>query len=174
MYAGRAQAAHCGYYVISKNGESELLTTTEFRISPDSAHPPERPFERRLEVKSPIASRDHLRESNMHTTTKTLGAIAVGAALLAGIGLLSSPVEADTAAAEATFKAKCAACHGPDGKGKEALKTKDFASDEVQKMSDADLSAIITGGKPPKMPPYKTMTPDQVKDMVAYIRSFKK
>ena len=110
----------------------------------------------------------------MQTTRKTLQAIAVGAALLAGIGLLGSPVKADTAAAEATFKAKCAACHGPDGKGKEALKTKDFASEDVQKMSDADLSAIITNGKPPKMPPFKTMTPDQVKDMVAYIRSFKK
>ena len=110
----------------------------------------------------------------MQTTTKTLGAIAVGAAMLAGIGLLSSPVEADTAAAEATFKAKCASCHGPDGKGKEALKTKDFASEDVQKMSDAELSAIITNGKPPKMPPYKTMTPEQVKDLVAFIRSFKK
>ena len=63
----------------------------------------------------------------MQKTRKTLGAIAAGAALLAGIGLLSSPVEADTAAAEATYKAKCASCHGPDGKGKEALKTKDFA-----------------------------------------------
>ena len=37
MYAGRAQAAHCGYYVIAKNGESELLTAAEFPISPDSA-----------------------------------------------------------------------------------------------------------------------------------------
>jgi cytochrome c6 len=110
----------------------------------------------------------------MHTRTKTLGAITLGAALLAGIGFFGSRAKADTAAAEATYKAKCASCHGPDGKGKEALKTKDFASPDVQNMSDADLSAIITNGKPPKMPPYKTLTPDQVKDMVAYIRSFKK
>lgn len=110
----------------------------------------------------------------MRTTTKMIGAITVGAALLAVICLLSSTAKADTAAAEATYKAKCAACHGADGKGKEAMKTKDLASADVQKMSDADLSAIITNGKPPKMPPYKTMTPDQVKDMVAYIRSFKK
>jgi mono/diheme cytochrome c family protein len=54
------------------------------------------------------------------------------------------------------------------------MKTKDLASPDVQKASDADLSAVITNGKPPKMPPYKTMTPEQVKDMVAYIRSFKK
>ena len=110
----------------------------------------------------------------MHTRTKTLVAVTLGTALLAGIGLCGSRAKADTAAAEATYKAKCAACHGPDGKGKEALKTKDFASPDVQNMSDADLTAIITNGKPPKMPPYKTMTPDQVKDMVAYIRSFKK
>jgi len=107
-------------------------------------------------------------------TLKTLGAITAGAVLLAGICLLSSPTKADTAAAAATYKAKCASCHGPDGKGKEALKTKDFASPDVQNMSDADLSAIITNGKPPKMPPYKSMTTDQVKDMIAYIRSFKK
>jgi mono/diheme cytochrome c family protein len=162
--------------VLCDRYERRIRTIVDRRISNLTGlrHPRERPFERRLEVKSPIPSRNHLRESNMQTARKTLLASAVGAALLAGIGLLSSPVKADTAAAEATFKAKCAACHGPDGKGKEALKTKDFASEDVQKMSDAELSAIITNGKPPKMPPFKTMTPDQVKDMVAYIRSFKK
>jgi mono/diheme cytochrome c family protein len=110
----------------------------------------------------------------MRTTTKYLGAMTMTAGLLAGICLLSSPVKADVAAAEATYKAKCAACHGPDGKGKEAMKTRDLSSADVQKQSDADLSAIITNGKPPKMPPYKTMTPEQVKDMVAFIRSLKK
>lgn len=110
----------------------------------------------------------------MENTIKKLGAMTLAAGLLAGAGLLSTPAKADVAAAEATFKAKCAACHGADGKGKDAMKTKDLASADVQKMSDADLSAVITNGKPPKMPPYKTMTPDQVKDMVAFIRSLKK
>jgi mono/diheme cytochrome c family protein len=68
-------------------------------------------------------------------------------------------------------------CHGPDGKGEtatgKAMKVHDFSSDEVQKMSDADLSAAITAGKA-KMPPFKTLTPDQVKDLVAYIRAFGK
>jgi cytochrome c6 len=110
----------------------------------------------------------------MEKATKNVGAMTLAAALLAGICLLSSPAKADVAAAEATFKAKCAACHGADGKGKDAMKTRDFSSADVQKQSDADLSGIITNGKPPKMPAYKTMTPDQVKDMVAYIRSLKK
>jgi mono/diheme cytochrome c family protein len=103
---------------------------------------------------------------------KQLGAMTL-VALLAGSCLLSTSAKADVAAAEATFKAKCAGCHGADGKGKEALKTQDLGSPDVQKMSDADLSGIITNGKG-KMPPYKSMSVDQVKDMVSYIRSLAK
>lgn len=110
----------------------------------------------------------------MRPTAKILGAAAVFAAAVAGIGLLGVPAQADVAAAQATFKTKCAACHGADGKGKEAMKTRDLASADVQKMSDAELSAIITNGKPPKMPPYKSLSADQVRDLVAYIRSLKK
>ncbi len=109
----------------------------------------------------------------MKMTTKNLGMATLATAMLAGTCLFSSPAKADVAAAEATFKTKCAGCHGADGKGKEAMKTRDLASADVQKLSDADLSGIITNGKG-KMPPYKTMTPDQVKDMVAFIRSMKK
>jgi mono/diheme cytochrome c family protein len=109
----------------------------------------------------------------METTRKTLGTATLVAALLAGVCLVSASARADVAAGEATFKAKCAACHGADGKGKEAMKTRDLASADVQKMSDADLSGMITNGKG-KMPAYKTLTPDQVKDLVAFIRSLKK
>jgi len=108
----------------------------------------------------------------MENKVKQLGGLTL-AALLAGVSLLSTPAKADVAAAEATFKAKCAGCHGADGKGKEAMKTRDLASADVQKQSDADLSAIITNGKG-KMPPYKTMSADEVKDMVTFIRSLKK
>jgi len=109
----------------------------------------------------------------MENTMKKLGAMTLVAGLLAGASLLSAPAKADTAAAEATYKAKCAGCHGPDGKGKASMKTKDLASDEVQKTSDADLGSVITKGKSP-MPAYGSLTPEQVKDLVAYIRSFKK
>jgi len=109
----------------------------------------------------------------MEKKRKDLGAMTLVGALLAAGCLVSAPAKADVASAEATFKAKCAGCHGADGKGKDAMKTKDLASADVQKMSDADLSGIISNGKG-TMPAYKTMTPDQVKDMVAYIRSLKK
>ena len=110
----------------------------------------------------------------MKMTMKHLGTATLITAMLAGTCLFSAPAKADVAAAEATYKAKCAGCHGADAKGKEAMKTRDLSSADVQKQSDAELSGIITNGKPPKMPPYKTMTPEQVKDMVAYIRSLKK
>jgi len=109
----------------------------------------------------------------MENKVKKLGGMTLAAALFAGVCLLSAPAKADVAAGEATFKAKCAGCHGADGKGKEAMKTKDLASADVQKMSDADLSGIITNGKG-KMPPYKTLSADQVKDLVSFVRSLKK
>lgn len=109
----------------------------------------------------------------MRKQMKCISAMALAGALLVGACVLGFPAKADVAAAEATFKAKCAMCHGADGKGKEAMKTRDLSSADVQKQSDAELSAIITNGKG-KMPPYKSMTPEQVKDMVAFLRSLKK
>ena len=79
--------------------------------------------------------------------------------------------------AAGTYKSKCAMCHGPDGKGSpmgQKMGVHDFTSADVQKMSDADLSGTITNGKG-KMPAYKDkMTPDDVKGLVAYIRTLGK
>jgi len=77
----------------------------------------------------------------------------------------------------ADFKAKCAMCHGPDGKGDtsmgKTLKLRDLGSADVQSQSDADLTGIITNGKG-KMPKYDgKLTADQIKDVVKYIRTLK-
>jgi cytochrome c6 len=112
----------------------------------------------------------------MQKSLQSVSKITVGAILLAGLILLSAAAKADNTA-EATYKAKCAMCHGPDGKGEtptgKAMKAGDFASEAVQKMSDADLTDAISKGKG-KMPPYKTLTADQVKDLVGYVRAFGK
>lgn len=86
----------------------------------------------------------------------------------------TSAVAQDTAA---TYKAKCAMCHGADGKGS-ATGTKmgahDFTSDEVQKLSDAQLSLIIDKGKG-KMPAYEGKLKDtEITDLVGFIRSLAK
>jgi cytochrome c6 len=98
-------------------------------------------------------------------------AMKLGSLCLAALTLFSANAKADAQAGAATFKAKCVSCHGADGKGKEALKTQDMASPAVQNMSDAELTAITTDGKG-KMPAYgKSLKPDQIKDLIAYIRS---
>ena len=85
----------------------------------------------------------------------------------------SMPLVAQDAAA--IYKTKCAACHGPDGKGDTAvgkkLGVRDFASPEVQKQSDDELAAIINDGKN-KMPAYKkSLKPEEVKALVAFIHA---
>jgi mono/diheme cytochrome c family protein len=78
----------------------------------------------------------------------------------------------------ATYKAKCSACHGADAKGEtpvgKKMGIKDLASPEVQKMSDDELTAVIGDGKN-KMPSYKkSLKPEQIKELVGYIRSLAK
>lgn len=79
--------------------------------------------------------------------------------------------------AAATFKAKCASCHSADGTGSamgKKLGAHDFTTDTVQKMSDQELTDIITNGKN-KMPKYgSSLKPEDVKGLVAYIRTLKK
>jgi mono/diheme cytochrome c family protein len=85
--------------------------------------------------------------------------------------VLALPLAAYAQNGEALYKAKCAMCHGPDGK---KAAGHDLSSADVQKGSDADLATVITNGKPPKMPAYKTLKPEDVTGLVAYIRTLKK
>jgi len=80
--------------------------------------------------------------------------------------------------AAATFKAKCAMCHGPDGSGKtpmgEKLSIHDLRSPDVQKLSDAELTQIVTKGKN-KMPAYDgKLTKEQIDQLVAHVRELAK
>jgi cytochrome c553 len=75
----------------------------------------------------------------------------------------------------ATYKAKCASCHGVDGSGNtaagKAMKVRDLRSADVQKQSDAQLYAAIANGKE-KMPKYeKSLGADTCKALVAHIRT---
>ena len=91
--------------------------------------------------------------------------------------LLHTPARADDAAAK-LYQSKCAVCHGADGIGNttlgKALKIKDLHDPEVQNMTDAELTTIITKGKD-KMPAYeKALKADEIKGLVAYVRELAK
>lgn len=116
-------------------------------------------------------------EKNMDRRWNRITPIAVVLTALAAVVHLGPAARAQDAAS-ALYKAKCAACHGADGKGETAMgkanKLRDLGSPEVQKQSDEDLTGIITNGKN-KMPAYgKSLKPEQVKDLVAFIRSLAK
>ncbi|HKS80814.1 MAG TPA: cytochrome c [Candidatus Acidoferrales bacterium] len=105
---------------------------------------------------------------------------SAGARLLLGAVILffaAVPAHAQNDGAS-LFKAKCAACHGAGGKGDtsmgKVLKVLDLGSEEVQKQSDAQLTEAIANGKG-KMTGYKgKLTDDQIKQLVAFIRTLKK
>jgi cytochrome c6 len=82
----------------------------------------------------------------------------------------------DAAAASATFRSKCAMCHGPDGAGSEvgkSLNVPDLRSQAVQKLSDAELTQSITNGKG-GMPAFKdSLSEDQIHSLVAHVRSLR-
>lgn len=74
-----------------------------------------------------------------------------------------------------TFKAKCAMCHGADGKKEnKAMGVTPLNSPEVQKKTDAQLIAITSDGKG-KMPAYKgKLTEAEIQGLVAHIRNLAK
>jgi len=80
----------------------------------------------------------------------------------------------DSAASSATFRAKCAMCHGPDGAGStvgKSMNVPDLRSPAVQMLPDAQLAQIISGGKG-GMPPFKnSLSEDQIHSLVSYVRS---
>ena len=101
-----------------------------------------------------------------------------GSAVLA-IAALIPVATAWAATAEDVYLESCAVCHGADGAGQTArgkkLKLKDLRSHEVQKMTDAQLTDIITKGKGKDMPPYeKELGKDGIAAQVAHIRSLAK
>jgi len=75
------------------------------------------------------------------------------------------------------FKSKCAMCHGADGTGSaigKKMGVQDLTSPEVQKQTDAQLTATISNGKD-KMPEFgDKLTAEEIKSVVAYIRTLKK
>ena len=91
-------------------------------------------------------------------------------ATLTAMAVMSFPLSAQAQDGSATYKAKCAMCHGADGS---KITAHDLTAAAVQGMLDPDLEAVVTNGKG-KMPASKSLKPDQVTALVAYVRTLKK
>jgi cytochrome c6 len=115
----------------------------------------------------------HPGEDMKRTVTLLIPALTLAPLVLA-LPLLTR-AQAD---AEKAYKTNCVLCHGPDGSGTtpsgKALKAQDLRSEAVQKKSDADLTASITAGKG-KMPAFgKKLKPEDIQQLVAFIRALPK
>jgi mono/diheme cytochrome c family protein len=98
-------------------------------------------------------------------------------AVLSLASTLASPGFAQSAGKD-VFSSKCAPCHGTDGLAAtpigRALKAASFKSPAAVKASDAELIAIVHSGKN-KMPSFQgKLGDDQIKAVVAYIRTLQK
>lgn len=107
-----------------------------------------------------------------------------------GLLALTAPAFADAPnpAIERTWKAKCASCHGADGKAQteqgKKMKIADMSTAEWQgKITDDKIKAAIVDGvkrtapdgTKQEMEAYKSkLRPDQIDGLVAYVRALKK
>lgn len=91
--------------------------------------------------------------------------------LLVVAALLAVASVSSAADAKATFKAKCVACHGADGKGHSAMGKKLGAKDlSASKLSAAEMEALISTGKG-KMTPFSgKLTPAEIKEVAAFVK----
>ena len=105
--------------------------------------------------------------------------VAMGLAI-APVGARLSQAAATPAgdAGKTTFEDNCAVCHDEDGSGSTAigmtLMVPDLRSAEAQKHTDKELIDIVTNGMDP-MPSFKDkLSADEIKGVVAYIRTLAK
>ena len=98
--------------------------------------------------------------------------------------LTISPAVLQARTGEELFLKYCKACHGTDGKGQTAmgkrLKIKDYTKAEVQEeFTDEFMAKVILEGiknekgKKVMLPFEKKMTPEEIAEVVAYVRSLK-
>ncbi len=115
-------------------------------------------------------------------------AVAIVAMLLLGVWIISAPAASagDPGKGKEIYAKSCAGCHGPEGKGDGAAASAmnpkptnlaDKAS--MSKIDDAAMANMIVkggaaSGKSPLMPAFGQLKDQDVKDLVAYIRSIAK
>jgi len=104
------------------------------------------------------------------------GILAKTAGLATALVLMAGPARSDDKSAS-LYKAKCAVCHGGTGKGDspagKSMGVLSFSDPKVMGRTDAELKDAIEKGKG-KMPAYgKSLKPDEIQGLVAYIRSLK-
>lgn len=90
---------------------------------------------------------------------------------VSGLGFAQDP-------GAAAFKKNCVMCHGADGSGKTKMGLKlgaaDLTNSDIQALSDEAIAQTVRNGKS-KMPPFgKTLTDDEITQVVKHVRTLRK
>jgi len=95
--------------------------------------------------------------------------LAVVMSLAGVVGFAQSP-------GEATYKAKCAMCHGPSGTPStgmaKSMGIKAASDPSIQSLTVAQMIAAVKNGKG-KMKPIAGLSDQQIKEVVAFYRTLK-
>ena len=96
--------------------------------------------------------------------------------VLAAVACLAGAVSFAQSGGEATYKAKCAMCHGATGTPSagmaKAMGVKPVSDPDIKKQTAAEMFTAVKNGKG-KMKPIAGLTDAQIKDAVAYYRGLK-
>jgi cytochrome c6 len=117
-----------------------------------------------------------LRDKHRHALvcTSTILMALVGALIFVSVPMVRANPGPGSVAASATFRTKCAMCHGQDGAGSavgKSMNVPDLRAPIVQNVPDAELAQVISNGKG-GMPPFKSsLSEDQIRALVTHIRS---
>ena len=99
------------------------------------------------------------------------------AAMILLAASIAAPAFAQSAGA-ATYKAKCAMCHGPDGTAAtpvaKAMKIVSFKDPTMVKAPDSQLETAVKDGKGKMKGFASTLSDAQIKEVVSYIRTLQK
>jgi len=105
----------------------------------------------------------------MTKTTRSLLVLAAAVSLAGSVGFAQ-------ASGEATYKSKCAMCHGPTGTPSagmaKAMGIKAATDPAMKALSVAEMTGAVKDGKG-KMKAVAGLTDAQIKDVVTYFRSLK-
>jgi mono/diheme cytochrome c family protein len=96
--------------------------------------------------------------------------------VLAVVVCLASAVSFAQSCGDATYKAKCAMCHGPTGAAEtptaKMLKVKPASDPDIKALTVDQIAAVVKNGKD-KMKPIAGLTDAQIKDVAVFYHGLK-
>ena len=110
---------------------------------------------------------------------RKVAAVVIGILVAVALAMWAFAAPGNVEGGKALYDKKCASCHAKDGAGNpgiaKAMKVelRHLGSKEVQAQKDEELKKFVTEGTAKKKP-VKGLSDQELADVIAYVRTFKK